>query len=76
VRKSAAALLLAGRIGQRFDAVVTGASEKGTWVRVPRPAVEGRVVRGERGLDVGERTRVELVATDVERGYIDFARAD
>jgi VacB/RNase II family 3'-5' exoribonuclease len=76
VRKSAAALLLAGRIGQRFDAVVTGASEKGTWVRIPRPAVEGRVVRGERGLDVGERTRVELVATDVERGYIDFARAD
>ena len=74
VRKSAAALLLAGRVGQRFDAIVTGASEKGTWVRINRPAVEGRVVRGERGLDVGERTRVELVGTDVDRGYIDFAR--
>ena len=76
VRKSAAALLLAGRIGQRFDAIVTGASEKGTWVRIRRPAVEGRVVRGHKGMDVGERTRVELLATDVERGFIDFGRAD
>ncbi len=75
VRKSAAALLLAGRIGQRFDAIVTGASEKGTWVRIRRPAVEGRVVRGQQGLDVGERTRVELLSTDVERGFIDFGRA-
>ena len=74
VRKSAAALLLAGRIGQRFDAIVTGASEKGTWVRIRRPAVEGRVVRGQQGLDVGERTRVELLSTDVERGFIDFGR--
>jgi VacB/RNase II family 3'-5' exoribonuclease len=74
VRKSAAALLLSGRVGQRFDAIVTGASEKGTWVRIRRPAVEGRVIRGEAGLDVGERTQVELVATDVDRGFIDFAR--
>ena len=74
VRKSAAALLLSGRVGQIFDAIVTGASEKGTWVRIRRPAVEGRVIRGESGLDVGERTRVELVGTDVERGFIDFAR--
>jgi exoribonuclease-2 len=74
VRKSAAALLLEGRAGQRFDAIVTGASDKGTWVRIRRPAVEGRVIRGEAGLDVGERTRVELVRTDVERGFIDFAR--
>ena len=74
VRKSAAALLLGGRVGQRFDAIVTGASEKGTWVRIRRPAVEGRVIRGESGLDVGDRTRVELVGTDVERGFIDFAR--
>ena len=75
VRKSAAALLLSGRLGQTFDAIVTGASDKGTWVRIRRPAVEGRVVRGERGLDVGEHTRVRLVSTDVERGYIDFERA-
>jgi exoribonuclease-2 len=74
VRKSAGALLLEGRRGQRFDAIVTGASDKGTWVRLRRPAVEGRVVRGEAGLDVGEHTRVELVHTDVERGFIDFAR--
>ena len=74
VRKAAAALLLSGRVGQRFDAIVTGASEKGTWVRIRRPAVEGRVIRGEAGLDVGERTQVELVATDVDRGFIDFAR--
>ncbi|MEO8135272.1 MAG: RNB domain-containing ribonuclease [Betaproteobacteria bacterium] len=74
VRKSAAALLLASRIGQQFDAIVTGASDKGTWVRISRPAVEGRVVRGFEGLDVGDRTQVELVHTDVARGFIDFAR--
>ena len=75
VRKSAAALLLGSRIGQRFDAIVTGASEKGTWVRILRPAAEGKLVRGVRGLDVGDRVRVELVHTDVERGFVDFARA-
>jgi exoribonuclease-2 len=73
VRKSAAVLLLEGRIGQRFDAVVTGASDKGTWVRISSPTAEGRVVRGFQGLDVGERVRVELVHTDVARGFIDFA---
>ncbi len=76
VRKSAAALLLASRIGERFDAIVTGASEKGTWVRILQPAVEGKVVRGFEGLDVGDRVRVELVHTDVERGFIDFVRRD
>jgi exoribonuclease-2 len=76
VRKSAAALLLASRIGERFDAIVTGASEKGTWVRMVKPAVEGKVVRGFEGLDVGDRVRVELVHTDVERGFIDFVRRD
>ena len=75
VEKSAAALLLEPRLGERFDAVVTAASEKGTWVRVLRPPVEGKLVRGFEGLDVGRRLRVELVATDVERGFIDFAPA-
>jgi hypothetical protein len=75
VRKSAAALLLASRIGERFDAIVTGASTKGTWVRISQPAVEGKVVRGFEGLDVGDRVRVELVRTDVERGFIDFRRS-
>jgi len=75
VRKSAAAMLLAPRIGERFDALVTGAAEKGTWVRVLRPAVEGRLVRGFDGLDVGDPVQVELVHVDVERGFIDFARS-
>jgi exoribonuclease-2 len=74
VRKSAAALLLESRIGERFESMVTGASEKGTWVRIFRPPVEGRVVDGFEGLDVGEKVTVELVATNVERGFIDFAR--
>ena len=75
VLKSAAALLLAARIGERFEAVVTGASEKGTWVRIFQPPVEGKVVRGFERLDVGDRVRVELVHTDVERGFIDFVRS-
>ncbi len=75
VRKSAAALLLENRIGERFDAIVTGASEKGTWVRIFDPPVEGKLVRGWEGLSVGGRLAVKLVATDVERGFIDFVRA-
>src|SRR5262249_23274934 len=74
VRKSAAALLLVRRRGEVFDGIVTGASSKGTWVRIFDPPVEGRVVKGPEGLDVGDRTRVELLSTDVERGFIDFAR--
>jgi VacB/RNase II family 3'-5' exoribonuclease len=76
VSKSAAALLLGSRIGQRFDGIVTGASEKGTWARVFAPPVEGKLVRGFEGLDVGDRVRVELTHTDVERGFIDFVRVD
>jgi VacB/RNase II family 3'-5' exoribonuclease len=75
VSKSAAALLLANRIGQRFDALVTGASPAATWVRIREPTVEGRLLRGYSGLDVGDHVRVELVHTDVARGFIDFARA-
>jgi VacB/RNase II family 3'-5' exoribonuclease len=74
VRKAAAACLLARRVGQQFDGVVTGASAKGTWVRVFDPPVEGRVERGQEGLDVGDRVRVRLVHTDPERGFIDFVR--
>jgi VacB/RNase II family 3'-5' exoribonuclease len=75
VQKSAAALLLASRIGEPFDAIVTGASSKGTWVRILEPPVEGKLVRGSQGLDVGDRVRVTLLAVDVERGFIDFGRA-
>ena len=74
VRKSAAALLLERRIGETFDALVTGASAKGTWVRLLHPPVEGRVVHGFDGLDVGDRIRVRLEHTDVQRGFIDFSR--
>jgi VacB/RNase II family 3'-5' exoribonuclease len=73
VEKSAAALLLSSRIGARFDAIVTGASDKGTWVRISGPTVEGRVVRGYEGFDVGDRVDVQLVHTDIARGFIDFA---
>ncbi len=74
VRKSAAALLLGARIGERFDAIVTGASDKGTWVRIAHPAVEGKLTNGAKGLDVGDRLRVKLLHVDVERGFIDFGR--
>jgi exoribonuclease-2 len=75
VTKAAAALLLGSRIGDRFDAFVTGASGKGTWVRITNPPVEGRLVKGFEGLDVGHSLRVRLVSTDVERGFIDFEPA-
>jgi exoribonuclease-2 len=74
LRKSAAALLLSSRIGQRFDAIVTGVSDKGTWVRISSPAAEGKVVKGFEGIDIGDRVRVALVDTNVERGFIDFER--
>ncbi len=72
VAKSAAALLLHPKIGTRFDAIVTGASDKGTWVRIAHPPVEGKLDRPRPSLRVGDRLRVELIYTDVERGYIDF----
>ena len=72
VRKSAAAMLVSGRIGERFRAIVTGASPSGTYVRTWAPHIEGRVVRGEDGLDVGDRVNVHLIGVDVARGFIDF----
>jgi VacB/RNase II family 3'-5' exoribonuclease len=74
VGKSAAALLLESRIGEQFAAIVTGASDKGTWARLLTIPVEGRVVRGFEGVDVGDRIHVQLIAVDVERGYIDFRK--
>jgi VacB/RNase II family 3'-5' exoribonuclease len=72
VGKSAAAILLESRIGEHFAAIVTGASDKGTWARLLKMPVEGRVVRGFERLDVGDRIQVELMSTNVERGFIDF----
>jgi exoribonuclease II len=75
VRKSAAAAYLTDRIGETFDAIVTGASDKGTWVRVLKLPVEGMLAGGRNGADVGDQLRVRLVSVNVERGFIDFARA-
>ena len=75
VHKSAAVLLLENRVGESFDGVVTGAADKGTWVRLFEPPVEGRIVQGLVGLSVGDKVRVNLQGTNFERGYLDFARA-
>ncbi|MEP6778812.1 MAG: RNB domain-containing ribonuclease [Gemmatimonadaceae bacterium] len=73
VRKESAAASMANRIGERFDAIVTGVTPQGTYVRLMMPPVEGRVMRGEGGLDVGDRLQVSLLSTDARRGFIDFA---
>ncbi|HEY5157841.1 MAG TPA: hypothetical protein VII93_07775, partial [Anaerolineales bacterium] len=74
VGKSAAALLLQSRIGEQFEAFVTGASDKGTWVRLLSMPVEGKLVQGFEGLDVGNRVRVQLISVDVQKGFIDFKK--
>lgn len=73
MRKIAAASLLINRIGEQFDAIVTGVTPKGTFARLTSPPVDGRIVRGEENLRVGDQLRVELLSTDPERGFIDFA---
>ena len=75
VLKAAASWLLQDRVGTAFDAIVTGASAKGTYVRIAQPLVEGRLVRGHEGADVGDALRVRLVAVDAGQGFIDFERA-
>jgi exoribonuclease-2 len=72
MQKRIAAVVLHPHIGQSYQAIVTGASEKGTFVRTIDPHVEGMVVRGGKGLDVGDRVTVKLVNTDPQRGFIDF----
>ena len=74
VGKSAAAILLESRIGERFDAFITGAAPKGTWVRLLDLPIEGRLMQGFEGVDVGDRVRVQLIHTDVDRGFIDFKK--
>jgi len=75
-RKRAAALSLRDRIGQTFRAVVSGTSKKATWLKIEPDEIEGRLVRGRRGLSVGDETGVVLLAVDPDRGFIDFARED
>jgi exoribonuclease-2 len=74
MRKVAAASFLSARIGETFDAIVTGVADKGTFVGLLDPPAEGRVVSGQEGLDVGDETRVRLVATEPTRGFVDFVR--
>jgi exoribonuclease-2 len=74
VAKSAAAMLLSSRVGESFDAICTGAADKGTWVRIFHPPIEGRLLHGYEGVDVGNRLKVQLIHTDVEKGYIDFKK--
>lgn len=74
MQKRIAAVALSGRIGQNFDAIVTGVNEHGSFVRTLVPHVDGMLVRGQQGVDVGDRLRVQLVRTDPARGFIDFAR--
>ena len=74
VRKIAAAILFSDRIGQRFSAIVTGNKSTGTYMRVVDPPVEGRLVRGEKGVDVGDEIEVELLSTNPQKGFIDFGR--
>jgi len=74
MQKRVAAVALQDSIGRVFAGVVTGANEKGTYVRVFDPPVEGRVVRGEKGIDVGDRVNVKLLHTNPQMAYIDFAR--
>jgi len=73
MRKVAAAVLLSSRIGDVFDGIVTGVTKSGTFARLFRPPAEGLVVKGERGLDVGDRVKVKLLDTDPMRGFIDLA---
>ena len=72
MRKVAACVLLKNRIGEIFDAIVTGASDTGTYVRLLSIPAEGRVVRGEKGMDVGEKVHVKLLRLEPEKGFIDF----
>jgi exoribonuclease-2 len=74
VEKSAAALLLQSRIGEQFDSIVTGASEKGTWVRLLTIPIEGKLVAGYQNMDVGDRLRVQLISVNVDMGFIDFKK--
>jgi exoribonuclease-2 len=74
MKKCAAAELLEDKVGYLFSALVTGSSDKGTWVRIKNPPVEGKLVRGNQRVNIGDRLRVRLLSTDVEKGFIDFAR--
>jgi len=72
--KRLSAVVMSSRIGEVFDAIVTGVNAHGTFVRVSKPAIEGLLAQGQQGADVGDKLRAKLIRTDVQQGYIDFAR--
>jgi exoribonuclease-2 len=74
VEKSASAMLMESRIGEEFEAIISGASPKGTWIRLFHPHLEGKLVHGFDGLQVGNKLKARLVHIDVESGFIDFER--
>lgn len=67
-------MLLSSRVGDQFDTICTGAADKGTWVRIFHPPVEGRLFHGYEGVDVGNRLKVKLIYVDVNKGFIDFEK--
>ena len=73
--KRLAAVAMQNRIGEVFDAIVTGVTDHGTFVRVLQPHIEGLLTQGAHGLDVGDKLKARLIRTDAQKGYIDFARA-
>lgn len=75
MKKSAAIFILSSKIGQIFDALVTGASHKGTWVRIFDPPIEGKLIEGVENVDVGDSIQVQLVHVDIDKGFIDFIKA-
>jgi exoribonuclease R len=74
MRKVVAANLLSKRIGESFDAIVTGAAPKGTFVRLLKFPAEGRVIRNAHGIDVGDKVQVRLISVEVDKGFIDFEK--
>ena len=74
MRKAVAAVLLSNKIGENFEAIVTGASDKGTYVRILTPPAEGRLMHGEKGLSVGQKVRVRLIGMNPYKGQIDFEK--
>ncbi len=76
LRKSAAAIVLSRQFGKVFPAMVTGAAPKGTWVRLRSPPIEGRLIKGFEGVDVGDHIQVKLAAVDIAQGFIDFSRVE
>ena len=73
--KRLAAIAMSHRVGETFDAIITGTTPKGTFVRVMQPHIEGLLAQGAQGLHVGDKLRAKLVRTDPQHGFIDFAKA-